>query len=79
MDSKASLTTSVYFGLKLLAHRRKRPKTGIGCYGLFPLPACVPAPIARFIAFELGWVPALGRGLLANPWRRSVIAVLRVE
>jgi hypothetical protein len=37
------------------------------------------AAIAGFIAFELRWVPALCRGLLANLRRRSVIAVLRVE
>ena len=72
-----------YFDSKPLAHLRLGPKIRIGWYGLWYglllLSACVPASIARFIAFELRGIPALGRGLLANLWHRAVIAVLGVE
>jgi hypothetical protein len=61
-----------------LAQARRGPKIRIGWQDLLPVSACVSASIARFIAFELAGVFALGCGLLADLRRRTVIAVLGV-
>jgi hypothetical protein len=60
------------------ARRALWEKIRIGWYVLL-LAACVPASIARFIAFELRRISALGRCLLADLRRPAVIAVLGVE
>src|SRR5580698_4457589 len=49
------------------------------CRELPFLSAGVAASIARFIAFELSGVSALGRSLVAHFRRRAVIAVMRIE
>jgi len=58
-------------------HPRLRQEIRVGWCGLLAS-AGVSATIARFIAFELRGVPALGGGFLANFRRRAVIAVLGV-